>query len=103
MKIAVLVKSVADTSVTSWIMAGGKTAATDQVEFVLSPYEECLVEEALKLKESVGAAVTAVSAGKGRALKALRLAFTMGIEEGVLVRPPVDTKLTAPGVAALYS
>jgi electron transfer flavoprotein beta subunit len=99
MKIAVLVKSVPDTAATPEIGVDGKTVATDRIEFVLSPYDEYAVEEALRLKGSVGAEVTAVSCGGESALKALRSAFAMGIEAGVLARPPEGIMPTGRGVA----
>ncbi|PLX82009.1 MAG: electron transfer flavoprotein subunit beta [Desulfuromonas sp.] len=99
MKIAVLVKSVPDTAATPEIGDDGRTVITDHLDFILNPYDEFAVEEAVRLKESLGAEVTAVSLGGENALKAVRSALALGIEAGVLVRPPSGAELTGRGAA----
>lgn len=99
MKVVVLVNSVPDTAATPEIAPDGRTVRTDQLEFVLDPYDEYAVEEAVRLKESLGAEVIAVSIGGEVARKALRCAFAMGIETGVLVRLPAEMELTGRGRA----
>ena len=99
MKVVVLVNAVPDTAATPEIAPDGRTVLTDQLEFVLDPYDEYAVEEAVRLKERLGAEVTAVSIGGDVARKALRCAFAMGVEAGVLVRLPPDMELTGRGRA----
>lgn len=74
MKVVVLVNAVPDTAATPEIAPDGRTVLTDQLEFVLDPYDEYAVEEAVRLKERLGAEVTAVSIGGDVARKALRCA-----------------------------
>ena len=57
----------------------------DGVEFVINPYDEFAVEEALRIKESIGADVTVVSVGPARAESALRTALAMGADRAVLI------------------
>lgn len=99
MKVVVLVNSVPDTAATPEIAPDGRTVLTDHLEFVLDPYDEYAVEEAVRLKEQLGAEVTAVSIGGDIARKALRCAFAMGVETGVLVRLAPDLELTGRGRA----
>ena len=99
MKVVVLVNSVPDTAATPEIAPDGRTVLTDQLEFVLDPYDEYAVEEAVRLKERLGAEVIAVSLGGEVARKALRCAFAMGIESGILVRLPPEMTLTGRGRA----
>ena len=99
MKVVVLVNSVPDTAATPEIASDGRTVLIDQLEFVLDPYDEYAVEEAVRLKENLGAEVIAVSSGGDVARKALRCAFAMGIEAGVLVRLPPGMELTGRGRA----
>lgn len=99
MKVVVLVNSVPDTAATPEIAADGRTVLTDQLEFVLDPYDEFAVEEAVRLKENMGAEVTAVSIGGDVARKALRCAFALGVEVGVLVCLPPGRELTGRGRA----
>lgn len=99
MKVVVLVNAVPDTAATPEIAQDGRTVLTDQLEFVLDPYDEYAVEEAVQLKESLGAEVIAVSIGGDAARKALRCAFAMGVESGVLVHLPAEMALTGRGRA----
>lgn len=97
MKVVVLVNAVPDTAATPEIAPDGRSVLTEQLEFVLDPYDEYAVEEAVRLKENLGAEVIAVSIGGDVARKALRCAFAMGVESGVLVRLPADLELTGRG------
>ena len=99
MKVVVLVNSVPDTAATPEIAADGRSVLTDHLEFVLDPYDEYAVEEAVRMKERLGAEVIAVSLGGDVARKALRCAFAMGVESGVLVRLPPEMTLTGRGRA----
>lgn len=99
MRVVVLVNAVPDTAATPEIAADGRTVLTDQLEFVLDPFDEYAVEEAVRLKEGLGAEVLAVSSGGDAARKALRCAFAMGVEAGVLVCLPPDRVLTGRGQA----
>jgi electron transfer flavoprotein beta subunit len=99
MKVVVLVNAVPDTAATPEIAANRRSVLTDQLEFVLDPYDEYAVEEAVRMKENLGAEVIAVSLGGDVARKALRCAFAMGIESGVLVRLPPEMELTGRGRA----
>ena len=54
MKIAVCVKRVPDTEARVRVGADGKSAQEEGVRFVINPYDEFAVEEALKLKENSG-------------------------------------------------
>lgn len=55
------------------------------VEFVINPYDEYAVEEAIKLKEEHGGNVTVITIGPERAEQALRTAMAMGADQGVIV------------------
>jgi len=59
------------------------------VTFVVNPYDEFAVEEALKLKEKHGGDVTVVSAGAERAQAGLRTCLAMGADAAILVRDDV--------------
>lgn len=57
----------------------------DGAEFVINPYDEYAVEEAIKLKEQHGGEVTVITIGPERAEQALRTAMAMGADKGVIV------------------
>jgi electron transfer flavoprotein beta subunit len=55
------------------------------VELVINPFDECALEEAVKLKEKVGGKVVAVTMGPSSAESVLREAISKGANDGVLV------------------
>jgi electron transfer flavoprotein beta subunit len=60
----------------------------DGVKFVINPYDEYAVEEAIRLKEQFGGEVTVISVGPSRAEEALRTALAMGADEAILADDP---------------
>ena len=87
MKIAVCIKRVPDTETRIKIGADGKSIDEAGVKFVMNPYDEFAVEEALKLKESAGEAeVVAVAVGTDSSQETIRTALAMGADRGMLVK-----------------
>ena len=78
MKVAVLAKEVPDLEASVKVADGGAGLDIEKRK-VLNFFDEIAVEAALKLKESVGAEVYAVSAGAGTGIEALRRAIAMGV------------------------
>lgn len=88
MNIAVLVKFVPPTEAALKIGADRRLIDPSDINFVLNPFDEYAVEEALRLKEKLGSGmVTAVSLGEENAAKAIRQALAMGADEGLQVIP----------------
>ena len=107
MKIVVAVKQVPDTA-TQVKISGGDPKAIDTagITWIVSPYDEFAVEEALRIKEKRGQGeVVAVSLGPDRVKEALRSALAMGCDRAVHVNDPAlasaDTLLTAQALAAV--
>jgi len=87
LKIAVCIKRVPDTETRIKIAADGKSIDEAGVKFVLNPYDEFAVEEALRLKEKAGAGeVVVVSLGSDAAQETIRTALAMGADRGVLLK-----------------
>lgn len=103
MKIFVCVKQVPDTE--SKIRLKSDSSGIDEtgIKWVLNPYDEFGLEEALKLKEAQpGSSVTVLSLGpKKRVIDAIRTALAMGADDGILIDSPdfVDGHLTAEALA----
>ncbi len=57
----------------------------DGVEYIMNPYDEYAVEEAIKLKEEFGGEVTVITVGPSRAESALRTALAMGADKAIIV------------------
>jgi len=88
MKIVVCVKYVPDTAIKMKIAGDGKAVDLTGVAFVVNPYDEFAVEEALKIKEKLGGEVVAVGAGAETATQGLRTCLAMGADSAVLVQDP---------------
>ena len=87
MKLAVCVKRVPDSEARIKVGADGKSIDESGVKFVLNPYDEYAVEEALKLKEASGAGeVVVISVGPDAAQETIRTALAMGADRGVLLK-----------------
>jgi len=97
MNIAVLVKQVVDTEAEKKLMPGDWRLDRASVENILNPYDEYAVEAAVQLKEQGGGQVTAICMGPEAAEDAMRKAFAMGVDEGLLVS---DAALTGSDTGA---
>lgn len=83
MNIVVILKQTFDTEEKVTIKGG--QISEDGVEFIINPYDEYAVEEAIKLRDEHGGEVTVISVGPDRAENALRTALAMGADKAVLV------------------
>ncbi|KEO82887.1 electron transfer flavoprotein subunit beta/FixA family protein [Tumebacillus flagellatus] len=81
MNIFVALKQTFDTE--EKIVVENGSVKEDGVRFVLNPYDEYAVEEAIKLRDELGGQVTVVTVGPERAQEALRTALAMGADEAV--------------------
>ncbi len=87
MKILVCMKQVPDTEASIKIGNDQKSIEESGVKFVLNPYDEFAVEEALRIKEAVGhATVKVLCLGPDRAKEALRTAVAMGVDDVLLLK-----------------
>lgn len=92
MKIFVCIKQVPDTETKIKLKADAGSIDPAGIKWVMNPYDEFAVEEALKLKEGGKASnVTVVTLGpKGRAVEALRTALAMGADDAIVIDSPED-------------
>ena len=100
MKILVTVKQVPDTATQVKIAADGKTIDPTGITWIVSPYDEFALEEALRIKEKRGQGeVVAVTLGPDRAKEALRSALarrpTPSISPARLSRPFHPSRISA--------
>lgn len=86
MKIVVCINHVPDTE--TKVKVGQDGAAIDKtgVNFMLNPYDEFAIEEALRNKEKFGGEVTVMSLGGDAHKETLRKALAMGVEKAVLLK-----------------
>jgi len=86
MNIYVFVKRVPDTESKIRINHETNAVVEEGLTFVLNPYDEYAVEEALRLRESKGGQVTVFSVGGGETLVILKKCLAMGADEAVLIK-----------------
>jgi len=101
MKIAVCVKRVPDTETRIKIAADGISIDEAGVKFILNPYDEYAVEEALQ-RRGEGGEVVVVTVGPDAAAETIRTALAMGADRGVLLQAaiPADGLAVAKALAA---
>lgn len=85
MKILVAIKHVPDTETKIRIGGDGKSLDETGVKWIISPYDEFAVEEALRIRDARQGEVVAVSAGPAEAQTTLRQAMAMGADRGLLI------------------
>ena len=94
MKIFVCIKQVPDTESKIKLKADGSGIDETGLKWVINPYDEYAIEEAVKIKEANGGtpSVTVMTVGpKARAVDALRTALAMGADDALVVDAPYDT------------
>ena len=102
MNIYVCIKQVPDTETKIKLNGDSSGIDTTGIKWIMSPYDELAVEEALRLKEkNSGSTVTVVSAGPARVVETLRTALAMGADNGIHVELPesADNFLAAKSLA----
>ena len=86
MKIVVCVKQVPDTETRVQIAPEGNAIVESDVNWIVSPFDEFAIEEALKIKEAKDGEVVLVTVGPDRAQSALRTGLAMGADSGLHVK-----------------
>jgi len=97
MKIYVCVKHVPDTAAKITVVDG--TGFSETCKFIVNPYDEYAVEEAVQIIKQAGdGEVVIVTVGKESAVNTMRAALALGANRGILVKTDaqfVDSSLTA--------
>jgi electron transfer flavoprotein beta subunit len=86
MKIIACVSLVPDSTTKVKISGTNKSIDDNGVSFILNPYDEFAVEEAIRLKEKNSGDVTAVTFGTEKAKEVLKKSFQMGADKGILIK-----------------
>ncbi|MFC6333596.1 electron transfer flavoprotein subunit beta/FixA family protein [Paenibacillus septentrionalis] len=83
MKVVVLLKQTFDTDEKVEIVNGKINEYG--AKYVINPYDEYALEEALRIKEQVGAEVIALTVGPERCSVALRTALALGADQAIMI------------------
>ena len=103
MNIVVLIKQVPDTATRIQDRVADSGVDLDGVTWVVNPYDEYAVEEALRIKETKGGSVTLIALGPARAESALKDMLALGADEALLLTDPAFEGLGAQGRAAVLA
>jgi electron transfer flavoprotein beta subunit len=100
----VCIKQVADTETRVKVAADGKSLDPQGVTWILNPYDEFAVEQALRVKEQLGAGeVIAISLGGAGVPTTLRSVLAMGADRAIHLKvdgPAPDSLQVARALAA---
>ena len=83
MKIVVIVRQTPDTEAKIAANSSGNGIDETGLKWILNPFDEFAVEEAVKIKESTGAEVVILGIGPDRALETIRTALAMGGDSAI--------------------
>ena len=103
MHLFVFVKRVPDTESKIKINHETNTVNEEGLNFVLSPYDEYAVEEAIQIKEAKGGQVTVFSVGPDEAQTILKKCLAMGADEAVLIKDDAGETFDALRTAKIIS
>ncbi|OCA91325.1 electron transfer flavoprotein subunit beta [Bacillus sp. FJAT-27225] len=90
MNIFVLMKRTFDTE--EKISISGGKINEDGAEFIINPYDDYAIEEAIRVRDAQGGEVTVVTVGSEEAEKQLRTALAMGADKAVLINIEDDVE-----------
>ncbi len=102
MNIAVCIKQVPDTEARIKIAEDGKSIQKEDIKWIVNPYDEFAVEEALRIVEKHGGEVTVISLGPVEVEKSIREALAMGPKKAIRIHSdamPTDPQVTAKALA----
>jgi electron transfer flavoprotein beta subunit len=91
MNIYVLLKRTFDTE--EKITITGGRIDEDGAEFIINPYDEYAVEEAIQVRDEHGGEITVITIGGEDAEKQLRTALAMGADKAVLINVEDDLQI----------
>ena len=79
-------RRVPDTAARIKITSDGKSIDTSDAEFVINPYEEYALEQAVQLKEKHGGEVTVVTLGPEKTMQVIMKALALGGDKAIHLR-----------------
>lgn len=90
MDVLVCVKRVPDTGGKISLTGDKRRIDSSNLEFTISPHEECALEEAIRITEAHGGEVTVLSLGPADTTEQLREAIAKGAHKAILLESDAD-------------
>jgi electron transfer flavoprotein beta subunit len=103
MEIIVIMKQVPATESFMEIAGDERSIKTDNLNWVINPYDEIALEEAIRIKEAHGGSVTVITIGQANAQDAIRTAMAMGVDNGILIDDPKAMDCDGLGTAKILA
>jgi electron transfer flavoprotein beta subunit len=104
MKILVLIKQTPDTETKIRLSGDGKSIEPGDVKFIINPYDEFAIEEALKLKEKLGSGEVVITSFGSEAAKELIVkGLAMGGDRGLLINSAGVDSTDSLGIAKVLA
>lgn len=101
MKIIVCINHVPDTATKINICESNKSIDPTGVTYIINPFDEFALEEALKTKENTDAKVLVLSIGADSNKESIKKALAMGADAGILLKS--STELDSIGIAKVLA
>ena len=98
-----MMKQVPATESVITIADDGKHVKTDNVKWVMNPYDEFAVEEALQMKKKHGGTVSILSVGTDKTAETIRTGLAMGADKGILINDPAGGTCDSLGIARILA
>jgi len=86
--VVVCVKQVPDTESVIKVNPDGSDIIKDDLKYVMNPYDEFGIEEALVIKEKLGGTVTILCMGPSRSVETIRTGLAMGADQAIQLDDP---------------
>ncbi|MCL4142194.1 UNVERIFIED_CONTAM: hypothetical protein GTU68_049371 [Idotea baltica] len=105
-KILVPLKRVPDYQMKVKINSSSDGIVTDNIKWILNPFDEIAVEEAIRLRDSLGEVeITVACIGPESSSEQVRTALAMGADKAIIVQTDdyVDSHVASEAIAALYA
>ena len=86
MRSIVIVRQTPDTEAKIKVASGGDTIDNEGIKWIVNPYDEFAIEEAIRIKEKLGGEVVLITMGPARCAEALRTGLAMGADTAVHIK-----------------
>lgn len=87
MRIVVIVRQTPDTEAKIKVAPSGDTIDTEGIKWIVNPYDEFAIEEAIRIKEKLGKGeVILITMGPARCIEALRTGLAMGADNAIHIK-----------------
>jgi electron transfer flavoprotein beta subunit len=85
-RIVVIVRQTPDTEAKIKVAPSGNAIDPEGIKWIVNPYDEFAIEEAIRIKEKFGGEVVLITMGPARCAEALRTGLAMGADTAVHIK-----------------